>query len=124
IMSCDGRLLSSHAAVPQCQLRDTCKAAAATDLSCASGGKSVSEHGWRGRILRAVTGAPFRDEHGRKGWMEGLSRPQPHVVRRIEITLDGLPRWPAPLRIAFLTDFHTGCHSADVARLGRILGEA
>ena len=78
----------------------------------------------RGRLLRAITRPPFRDEAGRKGWFEWVSRAQPHVVRKLTLTLDGWPRWSRPLRIAFLSDFHTGSHAADLARLRAIVSEA
>lgn len=73
-------------------------------------------------FLRAITRPPFRDETGRKRWFERVSRAQPHVVRRLALSIAG---WPAqPLRIAFLSDFHLGSHAGDVARLVAIVAEA
>jgi predicted MPP superfamily phosphohydrolase len=76
------------------------------------------------RLLRAFSRPPFHDELGRKGAFERLSRAQPHVVRRLELAIPGWPSWPRPLRIAFLSDFHTGSHAGDVARLEAIVAEA
>jgi predicted MPP superfamily phosphohydrolase len=67
---------------------------------------------------------PFDDEIGRKGVFERLSRAQPHVVRHLQIDIPGWPRWPRPLRVAFLSDFHVGSHAGDVARLAAIVAEA
>jgi predicted MPP superfamily phosphohydrolase len=74
-------------------------------------------------LLRAITRPPYRDEHGRKGWFERFAHAQPHVVRRLDLTIAGWPKL-ARLRIAFLSDFHAGSHTGDVARLGAIVGEA
>jgi predicted MPP superfamily phosphohydrolase len=76
-----------------------------------------------GRWLnRAVTGPPYRDEAGHKGWFARVSRAQPHAVRRVSVALPG---WRRPaLRIAFLSDFHLGSHAGDVARLAAIVREA
>ena len=35
-----------------------------------------------------------------------------------------MARWSQPIRIAFISDFHTGSHSDDVARLDAIIAEA
>jgi uncharacterized protein len=74
------------------------------------------------RLLRAFSRPPFHDEAGRKGAFERLSTAQPHAVRRLNFTIPGWPR--RPLRIAFLSDFHTGSHAGDVARLEAIIAEA
>jgi uncharacterized protein len=74
-------------------------------------------------LLRAITRPPYRDEQGRKGWFERISRAQPHVIRRPDISISGWPR-VKPLRIAFLSDFHLGSHAGDVARLAAIVREA
>lgn len=76
------------------------------------------------RFAAAILRPPFRDEHGGKGWLERFSRAQPHVVRRVAISIAGWPRLVRPLRIVFLTDFHIGSHAGDVARLAAIAGEA
>jgi uncharacterized protein len=78
---------------------------------------------WVG-LLRALARPPFHDELGRKGLFERISRAQPHKVHRVELTLPGWPLWQRPLRIAFLSDFHTGSHAGDVARLAAIVEEA
>jgi predicted MPP superfamily phosphohydrolase len=77
----------------------------------------------RGWLKRAVTRPPFRDEAGRKGWYEWLSRAQPHLVRKLLLELDGWQRWSRPLRIALLSDFHTGSHAGDIPRLRAIVAE-
>jgi predicted MPP superfamily phosphohydrolase len=76
------------------------------------------------RLLRALVRPPFADELGHKGWWERFARASPHQVREIAITLTGWPRWSRPLRILFLSDLHTGSHSADVARLETIVAQA
>ncbi len=78
----------------------------------------------RGRFIRIITRAPFRDEHGRKGLFERFSHARPHIVRRLTLNVPGWPHWPRPLRIAFLSDFHFGSHSGDIARFKRIVAEA
>ena len=78
----------------------------------------------RSRLIRAVTRPPFRDELGRKGWFERIARARPHLIRRLQLMIDGWPRWSRPLRVVFLSDFHTGSHSDDVARLAGIVTEA
>ena len=78
----------------------------------------------RSRLIRAVTRPPFRDELGRKGWFQRIARARPHLIRRLQLMIDGWPRWSRPLRVVFLSDFHTGSHSDDVARLAGIVTEA
>jgi uncharacterized protein len=78
----------------------------------------------RGRLTRAITRPPFYDELGRKGWLTDVSRAQRHVVRRLHLEIVGWPQWRRPLRIAFLSDFHTGSHSDDVVRLNSIIDDA
>ena len=75
-------------------------------------------------MTRAVTRAPFSDELGHKGWAEKISHAQPHVVRHLKLEISGWPKWSRPLRVAFLSDFHTGSHSDDVTRLNLIINEA
>jgi uncharacterized protein len=77
-----------------------------------------------GRLARFMTRPPFRDALGQKGWFGRLSRAQPHVVNHISLNIDGWPSLPKPMRIAFLSDFHTGSHADDVARLDAIIAEA
>jgi predicted MPP superfamily phosphohydrolase len=84
----------------------------------------VAERPPRKRLIRFLTRPPYRDELGRKGIFAPFARAQPHVVRRIELTMPGWPRWARALRIALLSDFHTGSHSGDVERLGAIVAEA
>ena len=78
----------------------------------------------RGRLIRAITRPPFRNDLGHKGWFNRISRAQPHVVRHLHLKIAGWPRWPRPMRIAFLSDFHTGSHAGDIARLTAIVAEA
>jgi predicted MPP superfamily phosphohydrolase len=84
----------------------------------------VSRRPQRKRLVRALTRPPFRDELGRKGWLEPFTRAQSHAVRKLSLALPGWPRWPRPLRIAFLSDFHTGSHAGDIARFEAIVAEA
>lgn len=79
---------------------------------------------WRDRLFRAMTRPPFRDPEGRKGLLTPFAYAQRHEVRRLAFALAGWPRWDRPLRIAYLSDFHVGSHSGDVARLTRIVAEA
>ena len=72
-----------------------------------------------GRVLRR----PYRDVDGGKSWLSPLAHAQPHVVRRYALTLPGWPRFERPLRIAFLSDFHLGSHTGDVARHAAIAAE-
>jgi len=78
----------------------------------------------RGRLTRAIVRPPFCDELGQKGWFAEISRAQRHVIRRLHLKIDGWPRWRHPLRIAFLSDLHTGSHFDDVARLNAIVDDA
>lgn len=87
-------------------------------------GRLAGEYRSRGWLTRAIARPPFRDESGRKGWLRKISRAPPHVVRRPYLEIAGWPRWARPLRIAFLSDFHTGSHSDDVSRLSIIIEEA
>jgi predicted MPP superfamily phosphohydrolase len=75
----------------------------------------------RGRLTRAITRPPFHDELGRKGWLAEISRAQRHVIRRLHLEIAGWPQWRRPLRVAFLSDLHTGSHSDDVVRLNAIV---
>jgi predicted MPP superfamily phosphohydrolase len=75
-------------------------------------------------LLRAMLRPPYRDEVGRKGWFERISRAQPHLARRFDLAIAGWPRAARPLRIAFLSDLHAGSHAGDVARLAAIVAEA
>jgi uncharacterized protein len=78
----------------------------------------------RNWLLRAITRPPFVDELGRKGYFEGIACAQPHILRKLRLTLAGWPRWSRPLRIVFLSDLHTGSHTDDVRRLEGIVAEA
>lgn len=75
-------------------------------------------------LVRALTRPPYRDESGTKGWFERISCAQPHAVRRLALALPGWAHFSRPLRIAFLSDYHSGSHAGDVARLGAIMLEA
>lgn len=73
-------------------------------------------------LLRALVRPPYQDETGSKGAFGRFAQAQPHALRRLSLTIPG---WPArPLRIAFLSDFHLGSHTGDVARLAAIVSEA
>jgi predicted MPP superfamily phosphohydrolase len=73
-------------------------------------------------LFHALTRPPYRDAAGHKGWLEPFTRAPDHVVRRLDLAIPG---WPMrPLRIAFLSDFHTGSHAGDVKRLAAIVAEA
>jgi predicted MPP superfamily phosphohydrolase len=74
-------------------------------------------------FIRAVTRPPFADEIGRKP-LARLFRAQPHAVRTLTLAIPDWPRTERPLRIAFLSDFHTGCHADDLVRLESIMAEA
>lgn len=76
------------------------------------------------RLTSFLLRTPFRDELGRKGWLERFSRAQTHLVQRLALTIEGWPRFERPLRIAFLSDFHAGSHAGDVARFAAIAAEA
>ena len=68
--------------------------------------------------------SPFSDEFGNKGWFTVISRARRRVVRHLNLEIAGWPRWSCSLRIAFLSDFHVGSHSDDIARLNLIIDEA
>jgi uncharacterized protein len=86
--------------------------------------KLAAERRSRGRLTRAFTRPPFRDEFGEKGWFGKLSRAQHHVVRFHHLEITGWPQWARPLRTVFLADFHSGSHLNDVARLNSIIADA
>jgi uncharacterized protein len=86
--------------------------------------RKIAERRSRGRLTRAITRPPFRDELGRKGWLKQISHAPRHVVRHLLLQIAGWPQWSRPLRIVFLSDFHTGSHSDDVVRLNSIVDEA
>ena len=74
-------------------------------------------------ICRVCARPPFRDEQGKKGWLERVARsPQP-IIREVRLRIKGWPRWPQPLRIAFVSDLHVGSHSDDVTRLRTLVAE-
>jgi predicted MPP superfamily phosphohydrolase len=79
---------------------------------------------WLVRLKRAFARPPFHDPLGRKGWMTPFARPQMHRITRMSLSLPQWPRWPRPLRVAFLSDFHVGSHSGDVKRMAGIVAEA
>jgi uncharacterized protein len=77
----------------------------------------------RSPFTRAITQPPFHDEAGRKGWLHRFAHAQPHAVRHLRLEIAQWPKWPRPLRVAFLSDFHTGSHSNDVMRLNAMVDE-
>jgi predicted MPP superfamily phosphohydrolase len=77
-----------------------------------------------GRLTRFLARPPFCDALGHKGWFSRLSRAESHVVHHLGLKIPGWPRFSRPMRIAFLSDFHTGSHSDDVTRLNAIIAEA
>ncbi len=77
----------------------------------------------RRKLIHRFGRFPYTDELGQKGWFGRLARAQPHEVRRLPLTIDGWPRGIRPLRVAFLSDFHVGSHTGDVARLESIVAE-
>ena len=86
-------------------------------------GSRLSGERRRAPLTRAITRPPFHDESGDKGWLHNLAHAQPHAVRHLRLELPQWPDWSRPLRVAFLSDFHTGSHANDVARLGAIVDE-
>jgi predicted MPP superfamily phosphohydrolase len=75
-------------------------------------------------LTRALIRLPYRDESGRK-WLGGyFFGAQPHVVSKLRLRLPGWPQGERALRIAFLSDFHTGSHADDLVRLRAIASEA
>jgi predicted MPP superfamily phosphohydrolase len=78
---------------------------------------------WDRRFIRAITRPPFSDEVGRKP-LPRLFRARRHVVRRLTLAIPAWPRTARPLRIVFLSDFHTGSHADDLDRLTSIVAEA
>ena len=76
------------------------------------------------RVIGAIIRRPYDDETGAKGLLGRFAHAQLHVVRRYDLTLPGWPRFSRPLRTAFLSDFHVGSHTGDVARLALIAKEA
>ena len=72
-------------------------------------------------LERRIVAKPFEDTNGEKGlwaWLSGS--PSCRVVKR-RISIEGWPNTSRPLRIAFLSDLHTGGHRDDVTRLSRII---
>lgn len=76
------------------------------------------------RLIGSLVSRPYGDAAGHKGLIGRFARAQPHVVRLYALTLPGWPRFSRPLRIAFLSDFHVGSHTGDVARLETIAKDA
>jgi predicted MPP superfamily phosphohydrolase len=58
-----------------------------------------------------------------EGWLSRIWRAQPHVIQRLDITIQHWPRTSRPLTIAFLSDLHVGSHSGDLNRLRGIVAE-
>ena len=75
-------------------------------------------------LLRALLRRPYTDETGRKGWFEWFSRAPSHLAHRVTLTIAGWPRTARPLRIALLSDLHTGSYAGDLDRLAAIVAEA
>jgi uncharacterized protein len=80
--------------------------------------------GWRERLFRALARPPFTDPSGDKGWLAPLARAPRHIGRKLDLVIDGWPRTSRPLRIAFLSDLHSGSHTDDATRLAGIVAEA
>jgi predicted MPP superfamily phosphohydrolase len=76
------------------------------------------------RLIGSLVSRPYDDAAGSKGPFGRFAHAQPHVVRHYALTLAGWPRFSRPLRIAFLSDFHVGSHTGDVARLATIAKDA
>jgi predicted MPP superfamily phosphohydrolase len=89
----------------------------------AQGTKGEAVGAWRDRLYRALTRPPFTDATGRKGWLTPFARAPRHIVRQLDLAIEGWPRTSRPLRIAFLSDFHAGSHADDVPRLEAIVAE-
>jgi predicted MPP superfamily phosphohydrolase len=89
-----------------------------------AGRKKEMRGPWYDDLIRIIVRPPFSDELGRKGFFEWVTRARPHIVRSIQLKIKGWPRCSRPLRIAFLSDFHTGSHSHDISRLESIVSEA
>ena len=69
------------------------------------------------RLTRRLIRRPFEDAQGGKSWwLRSFAHAQPHVVRHYSLTLPGWPVLPRAMRIAFLSDFHVGSHTDDIAR--------
>ena len=94
-------------------------------LQTRNGSLAVRGRRWRpGKaLLRALLRPPYLDEVGSKGVFERVSRAQPHVVRKLHLSVAGWPRTTRPIRIAFLSDLHAGSHANDVVRLRAIIDE-
>ncbi len=73
---------------------------------------------------RRFVRVPFTDPEGRKGVFERLTRAPAHRVTRVTMRVPGWPATPRPLRVIFLSDFHTGSHARDVQRFADIVVEA
>src|SRR5215467_3559657 len=89
-----------------------------------AGRKKQMRGPWYDDLIRIIVRPPFSDELGRKGFFEWVTRARSHIVRSIQLKIKGWPRCSRPLRIAFLSDFHTGSHSHDISRLESIVSEA
>ena len=72
---------------------------------------------------RRFVRTPFTDPEGRKGIFEHVTRAPAHRVTHVEMRVPGWPATPRPLRVAFLSDFHTGSHAHDVQRFADIVVE-
>jgi predicted MPP superfamily phosphohydrolase len=79
----------------------------------------VSARDPRKTLTLALVSVPFTDDAGGKGLFAPFSRALAHVTTTVRVRIAG---WPS-LRIAFLSDFHVGSHTDDVARLQRIVAE-
>jgi predicted MPP superfamily phosphohydrolase len=87
-----------------------------------AGSRDVKRKGrW---LTRAITRPPYLEETCRKSFIGRFFRAPAHVVRTVVLRIPGWPNWSRPLRITLLSDFHTGCHADDLARLNAIIAEA
>src|SRR5919199_6484512 len=72
---------------------------------------------------RHLVRTPFTDPQGLKGLLGLLTRAPMHRLVQITMRVSGWPEMPRPLRVAFLSDFHTGSHTGDVQRFTNIVAE-
>jgi uncharacterized protein len=74
-------------------------------------------------IERRIVARPFSDTQGEKGLWAWLAHSLQHQVTYHKIAIAGWPKVGRDLRIAFLSDLHTGSHTGDLERLDQILDD-
>ena len=72
---------------------------------------------------RRFVQTPFADPQGLKGLFGPLTRAPMHRLVQVSMRVPGWPEMARPLRVAFLSDFHTGSHTGDVQRFADIVVE-